>query len=118
MMLQSPLRRASGLLALIIAGGYFGLIILAATCLFQTSSPGGMGPVAHHHAADSTTPNSAHSLLCAWACQASSPSTIANIVGVPLTVLVWGGAIVSAQTVYARTVRIPGRPRSPPLRRS
>ena len=114
-MSKSSLRRASGLLALILAGGYFGLVVFAAACLFQGPAPGVLNPVPHHHHADGSA-KSAHSLLCAWACQAGSPSATTHVVGVPFTVLAWGEVIVWAWTVYVRIAWAPGRPRSPPLR--
>ncbi|HEY3197592.1 MAG TPA: hypothetical protein VGJ57_06230 [Nitrospirales bacterium] len=108
--------RASQLLALTLAVGYFGLSIFAAGCLFEATPLGTIGPVAHHHHSAGSTGKTSHSPLCAWACQAGSSSTVGNVVVAPFMVFVLWGAVMCASVVYLRLAWAQARPRSPPLR--
>jgi hypothetical protein len=108
--------RASQLLALTLAVGYFGLSIFAAGCLFEAKPLGAVSPVAHHHHSAGATGKTSHSPLCAWACQAGSSSTVGNMVVVPFMVFVQWGGILCASILYLGLAWAAARPRSPPLR--
>jgi hypothetical protein len=115
-LLRPSQMRASQLLALSLAVGYFGLSIFAAGCLFEATPLGAISPVAHHHHSAGSTGKTSHSPLCAWACQAGYSSTLGNVVVAPFMVFVQWGAVMCASIVYLRLAWAPTRPRSPPLR--
>lgn len=60
-------RQTPRILALLLVGAYAGVALLGAICLFGGSTE---ATASHHHAGQPG--KTAHSPLCAWACQAGS----------------------------------------------
>lgn len=100
------MKRCLSALAIVLVVLYTALAIVAANCLVLHTDV----PIAHHHSHSHV----AHSLLCAWACQASPSVAVAAAVPV-VVVSVLVAMVRSADSIHRATVFASGSlSRAPP----
>jgi hypothetical protein len=104
------IRTPSSLLALLVAACYLGLAVLGAVCLFGDMSGGSSVP---HHADHAG--KTAHSPLCAWACQAGPSAILVGFGGVSLALYVLFWSTAPSIAFFSRTFCAFARPRAPPV---
>jgi hypothetical protein len=103
-------RRFFALPAIALIGIYAALMLLAAACPADPALPG--SGHRHHHTAHHD--KAAHTLLCAWACQISSPSTVIALQHVLWPALFLIGVLLNASLCDRSTNRALIRTRAPP----
>lgn len=104
------IRTVGSVVAGITAAIYFGLVCLAATCSLALPVSADAGGHQQHH-----NHETAHSSLCAWACQATPESGLAALAPVDVVEPVVFAAVVSpVQPVSVSSVSLL-RSRAPPV---
>jgi len=102
----------AGYLAISLVLIYLAVGLLAAACPAEPAT----SPHGHRHAGASDHGTMAHSLLCAWSCQAGSALDLNQVIPVSGLVLVVVRIFAAAQAVVFSPVFNPIAARAPPFR--
>jgi hypothetical protein len=93
-----------------VAACYLGLVVLGAVCLLGDMSG---GPSAPHHADHAG--KTAHSSLCAWACQAGPSAVLISFGGVSFALYLLFWSVTSPIVFFSQIAWASARPRAPPF---